>query len=298
MSCIVCSCNQDTIKFTGLKDWEYETCSPIDLYQCSNCGLIYQKPLPKLNDISSFYPSEYRNYLPIGSGVFSQLKKIKFRNQAKKLTKFFNKDSKILEIGYGNGELLMAFKDLGYQNLYGCDFSSAAAARLMDNGVQVKIANVEQEIPFAEKFDIILLNNVIEHFLDPIAVMKNCYAKLNPSGQIILFTPNTKAIEFAIFGKYWAGLHIPRHIHLFNKQNLQLIADNCKFSTTKFYTDLDPAQWAISIQNMLQDTKLFHSQLRNGMSFYMVPLSLAFIPVAFLQGLIGNSTGLMCVAKR
>lgn len=298
MNCIACGSNQESLRFTKLMDWEYETCSPIDFYQCSNCKLLYQKPFPKLEEIHSFYPAEYRNYLPIGSGLFSQLKKLKFRTQAKKLAKFFNKDSKILEIGYGNGELLMAFKDLGYPNLYGCDFSSAAAERLMQNGIQIQVANVEQNIPFNQGFDIIILNNVIEHFLDPIAVMKNCHAKLNPSGQIILFTPNTRAIEFGIFGRYWAGLHIPRHIHLFNKQNLQLIAENCKFSAIKFYNDLDPAQWAISIQNLLQDTKLFHSQLKNGMSFYMVPLSLAFIPVALLQGLIGNSTGLMCVLKR
>ena len=297
MSCIVCNSNQE-LKFQGLKDWEYETYTPIDFYQCSNCGLLSQKPLPRTEEIHSFYPTEYRNYLPIGSGIFSQLKKIKFRNQAQKLSKFFKQDSRILEIGYGNGELLLAFKDLGYHNLYGCDFSNDATERLTQNGIHIQVANVEQEIPFKKEFDIILLNNVIEHFLDPVAVIKNCYSKLKPGGQLILFTPNTRAMEFKIFGKYWAGLHVPRHIHLFNKHNLEIMAHHCQFSSIKFYTDLDPAQWAISVQNLLQDSKAFHSKLRNGMSFYMVPLSIIFIPIALLQRLTGNSTGILAVLKK
>lgn len=299
MNCPVCDSNQESLKFAGLKDWEYETCSSIDFYQCGDCGLLFQKPLPSIDLISSFYPKNYRNYLPIGSGIFSQLKKIKFRDQAKKLSGVFGERSaKILEIGYGNGELLIAFQDLDYKNLYGCDFSDTAAKRLTEKGIQVKIANVEREIPFDEKFDIIILNNVIEHFLDPVAVMKNCHSKLKPDGQLILFTPNTKAIEFKIFGKYWAGLHIPRHIHLFNQANLELMAHNSGFFSIRFHADLDPAQWAISIQNSLQDTKLFHSPLKNGMSFYMVPLSLMFIPVTLLQRLMENSTGLMCIVRR
>ncbi len=298
MSCIVCNSDSELPLFTGLKDWEYETCGPIDFYKCTCCGLISQKPLPKLDLVPKFYPANYRNYLAIGSGIFSQLKKIKFRKQAQDLSKFFTKSSKILEIGYGNGELLVALKDLGYDNLYGCDFSSAASEKLSNKGIQVQVANVEKEIPFNKEFDIILLNNVIEHFLDPAAVMKNCYSKLKPGGLLLLFTPNSKAIELSIFGKYWAGLHVPRHIHLFNQQNLQLMSKKSGFSSIKFHADLDPAQWAISIQNYLQDTKLFHTKLENGMSFYMVPLSLMFIPVAILQRLTGNSTGILAVLKK
>ncbi len=297
MSCIICNSNQE-LRFTGLKDWEYETCDHLTFYQCSNCELISQKPLPSIDIISSFYPANYRNYLPIHSGIFSQLKKIKFRDQAKRLSKFFDKDARILEIGYGNGELLLAFKDLGYQNLYGCDFSSSGAERLIDRGIQVEIVNAEQGIPFTQEFDIILLNNVIEHFLNPVAILKNCYAKLKPRGQVILFTPNSKAIEFSIFGKYWAGLHIPRHIHLFNEYNLKLMAENSNFTSVNFYADLDPAQWAISVQNLLQDTRLFHTKLQNGMSFYMIPLSLLCIPIAILQRLLGNSTGILSILKK
>ena len=47
----------------------------------------------------------------------------------------------------------------------------------------------------------------------------------------------------------------------------------------------------------LQDLKITNTKLKNGMSWYLTPLSLVCAPVAMLENLIGRSTSMMCVLK-
>lgn len=295
MACPVCKTEEIENKYPDLADYEYSTISSVDYIRCSNCGLISQKPLPKLEEIESFYPEDYRNYMPLGSGLFTFLKKYRFNQQAKKLAKYIpNEKSKILEIGYGNGQLLVGLKDLDYHKLYGQDFSNNASHLLKLHGVQTVIGNAEKELGFKEEFDVIILNNVIEHFLDPEAVIKNCKKKLAPGGKIILLTPNTDAWDLKFFAKHWAGFHAPRHTFLFNKNNLSLLAHNCGFAKSIFHQEPDAAQWGISMQNKLQDSFL-KTKLKNGMAFYTLALVALFMPFSIIQNLCGNSESMLCI---
>ncbi|KIE59476.1 hypothetical protein A946_02060 [Methylacidiphilum kamchatkense Kam1] len=56
------------------------------------------------------------------------------------------------------------------------------------------------------------------------------YSKLlKPEGKIIILTPNTQSIAHCLFGFYWRGLEPPRHIHLFNSNNLKVCLQKSGF---------------------------------------------------------------------
>jgi hypothetical protein len=57
----------------------------------------------------------------------------------------------------------------------------------------------------------------------------------------------------------------------------------------------DPGQWAISLQNLLQDHTLTQTQLKNGLAPYTVPSSLLFAPLTIAQNLINKSASMLCV---
>jgi SAM-dependent methyltransferase len=297
--CALCNSTEFTAKYNSVADYEYASYHPIDFVQCKHCSLIFQEPLPNVDEISSFYPDSYRNYLPLGSGIFTLLKKMRFKNQAKKISKLLDdKNSRILEIGYGNGQLLMALKDLGYQDLSGIDFDDKAKSMLESCGIKVSIDNAEKNISFEGNFDYVILNNVIEHFLNPFAVLSNCFDKLNPGAKVILLTPNSSGYDAEIFGKYWAGLHSPRHTFLFNGHNLKLLANKIGFTQVDICSEQDAAQWAISFQNFLQANKIDKSRLKNGLAWYTIFVSVACSPIELLQNLLGNSASLMAIFKK
>lgn len=291
MHCVICDSTDIALAYSKVEDLEYLSYQPVDFYRCNNCQLLFQQPLPPLSSLVKFYPEDYRNHMPAkGGGFFTFLKKKKFQQQAGKLTKHLKPSSKILEIGYGNGELLKALASLGFKELYGCDFSSKNYDALTSLGIKIEVANVENSLPFEEKFDLIILNNVIEHFLDPVSVVQNCWTKLETNGKIVIFTPNADAFELDIFGKYWAGFHAPRHTYIFNQKNLEILADKLGSREIKFATEPDPGQWAISVQNFYQTLPLTRTKLKNGMAFYTVFFALFFLPFSYLQNLLKRPT--------
>lgn len=297
-NCLICNLSNYSLLYNEIKDFEYSTYKPVDYFICNNCGLITQYPLPDINLLSTFYPSEYRNFLPQEETLFSSLKNIQFITLAKKITRYIkNKNAKILEVGPGNGNLLSAMKLKGYENLYGIDFKDNAFKDLEKKGIKTALSNIEEGNPFNEKFDVVIMNNVIEHFLNPFNVLRNLKKSLSKDGKIILITPNSNAIELLLFKNYWAGFHAPRHIYLFNDKNIRLLAQGLDFLKVIVKPIVDPGQWSISIQNIFQDKELTKTKLKNGMAWYLMPLSLVTTPVAISQNLIGRSTSMMCVLE-
>ena len=82
-------------------------------------------------------------------------------------------------------------------------------------------------------FDIITLNNVVEHLHDPGAVLGACHRLLKPGGHIWLDTPNIDSPGHRFFGVNWRGLETPRHLVLFNHKSLVHLLMNAGFQKIK-----------------------------------------------------------------
>ena len=295
LNCVVCSSNKIVEKYKNIKDLEYETYKPVNYFECKTCGIIFQNPLPSSDVFPTFYPYNYRNYLSSEKNVFSLLKDLQFKNLGQKLAKHFQPESKILEVGFGNGQLLLTLKELGYKNLFGTDFTDRVFPILRDKGIELQISNIEQAIPFDKSFDVIIMNNVIEHFADPVSVLKNCKKRLTDFGKVILITPNSQALELSIFRGFWAGFHAPRHTFVFSKKSIKMLTDRLGYSKIEIESMTDPGQISISIQNIFQNIKSTKSKLKNGMAWYLMPLTLGSTPLALLENITGRGTSMMCV---
>ncbi|HEV8682189.1 MAG TPA: class I SAM-dependent methyltransferase [Actinomycetota bacterium] len=95
----------------------------------------------------------------------------------------------LLDVGCGFGYLLRRFR--GGFALFGIDLSAhavrEAGARL--DGAVVAQANVEEGIPFRERFRVILAVNVIEHLGKPRAGVANIREALGPEGLCVVHLP-------------------------------------------------------------------------------------------------------------
>lgn len=285
MKCAACGHDGPGRVWRGVKDYEYGTYRPVDYLACSGCGTIAQSPLPDASLIPSFYPPDYRNHLAGGDGgFFPALKRIQTKWLARRVARHIGGiDRKVLELGCGSGGLLPALQDLGFRDLAGADFYDAGGAMLASRGIRFRQGDIDREFPFEEQFDAVIMVNVIEHFLDPVGVLRRIHKHLVPGGRIILITPNAGALELPIFGRFWSGFHAPRHIHLFTSSALERLGRSLGFAQVAVQPSADPGQWAISVQNALQSSRLGRARLWHGLAWYTIFLSAVSAPIAWLQ---------------
>ena len=135
---------------------------------------------------------------------------------------------RILEIGCACGATL---REIGGRNptarLYGVELNERAAA-IAAPFVQILTMNVEELDPadIAERFDYIIMGDVIEHLLDPWAAIRNIRELLVPGGAIIASIPNVAHISnlHNILCGRWtyedAGLLDRTHFRFFTKYEI------------------------------------------------------------------------------
>ena len=104
-----------------------------------------------------------------------------------------------------------------------------------------------------ERFDIILMLNLIEHVADPVAVLRKAKELLRPGGRIWIKTPNYDALDARIFkNRSWGGFHTPRHFVLFTKDSLVRHCEATGFTVARCsYTQGAPF-WTVSVINELR----------------------------------------------
>jgi SAM-dependent methyltransferase len=74
-----------------------------------------------------------------------------------------------------------------------------------------------------KKYDLIILRHVLEHTHHPVELVKFLSNLLTTEGIIYIEVPNLKSGCAKIFGKYWKGYYVPRHIFHFTKESLNEI---------------------------------------------------------------------------
>ncbi len=103
-----------------------------------------------------------------------------------------------------------------------------------------------------ERFDLILLLNLIEHVADPAAVLRRMQSLLSPTGVILIKTPNVDTLDCRIFQHHnWGGFHCPRHFVLFTRQSLLDLGTACGLAQVQTRYTQGAPQWACSILGIL-----------------------------------------------
>jgi hypothetical protein len=134
----------------------------------------------------------------------------------------------ILEIGCGCGENLLILKNLfPNASLYGVDINPSAVS-ISSNIANVVCMDIEKdEVPFkGMKFDLIIFDNVLQHFVFPKDVLAKCRGYLDDVGLVISVIPNIQHISILkelIYGKFtYSGNELleKNNYHLFTGQEI------------------------------------------------------------------------------
>jgi SAM-dependent methyltransferase len=116
------------------------------------------------------------------------------------------KVTRVLDIGCGYGTLLiLAVKIYGAQG-YCLDSAPYIAKVAEADGIKFVQSNIELDpVPFAERFDVILMTEVLEHFnFNPVPTLKKIRDSLATGGRFYLSTPDART--WGRVGKYYKRL--------------------------------------------------------------------------------------------
>ncbi len=213
--------------------------------QCSSCKFVFVKHILKDNfHYSDDYwdePSYYDDLDP-KSMAWERSSRI-----LKEVEKRFegNKNISLLDIGCGPGYFLRVAKEKGYTNLSGVEINKSAC-QYVNDVVKIECHNkILEEIEFPENhFDVVILDQVLEHVEDPKKLIKSIFKILKPKGFLYIGVPNIDGIVMKILGKNHRHFSGWFHINYFRVNTLESLLTSENFNKIKSYTiweELTPA---------------------------------------------------------
>jgi len=139
--------------------------------------------------------------------------------------------ARILDIGCAFGLLLKEFP--GGFKIYGLDVSEYAISKAREENPRgiFQIADVTKKRPFPDNFfDLIIMNDIIEHLAEPELALENARSMLKKGGYLYLTTPNLNLLRRVIF-------HFPdkweHHISLTSFSETKKLLENSGFEVLK-----------------------------------------------------------------
>ena len=274
-NCMICS-QEGGHHYFGLKDYFFDTSGSWESRSCNRCKHVWlSKRLPK-NKIRNAYINYYTH-----QSKDRMIKNKLVNNLFMKLygadifRQFHDTSKRVLDVGCGNGDYLNSLKKRGIEYCVGIDFDKNAVEYCISKGLNVKCQTVEELALSNEKFDIIVINHVVEHIYDFREFLNAVRKLLNKDGYICIRTPNNNSVSQVIFGKFWRGLEPPRHINLFSRKSLYAVISEFDFINIKNYTHNDyrlVRNSLISSFDAIMKSRGFNFELKNSRLRYITIL--------------------------
>ena len=241
------------------RDFEYGTCdNEFRFVRALPSGLVYLLERPTAEELPRLYPSHYEPYrfetLP---PVVRRARERVQRRKVAVVRRLVPGRGAILDVGCGSGALLHLLRAHGQRHwtLHGNEMHEPSLRQLAVDGFFMHPGPV-QAIDGQARFDLIVLNQVIEHFADVHGVVAACARLLKPGGHLLIETPSTSGLDFRLFrGRHWGGYHVPRHFYLFDARTLGRLLERHGLQTVQAQYLASPAFWTQSLHHWASESR-------------------------------------------
>lgn len=275
--------------------------------RCSQCGLEQIVPAPAIGKLKALY-EQYYNF----SGHSAQKHYVSLRQRILSSSayglwlwldgdiSFLRKKGRgrLLDIGCNEGRGLEHYRQNGFTS-EGLELNERAAAIAREKGFTVSTCLVDDFVP-TEKYDVIVLSNVLEHSLDPGKMLRDARRLLNPGGQIWISCPNSQSWLRRVFGGYWINWHPPFHIVQFSAGMLKTLLQESGFSNIHVQNKT-PALWVAHSLLARLFARFGQPTLQLRSIFWVAPLMLlarfGLFPLLWLGNQLGCGDCLVVTAE-
>lgn len=167
--------------------------------QCRTCDTHFVSPAPDNERLARFY-AEYDSHHRVASvlrphdarRIFNGLDPLADVriNELLSLGTMEGKD--VLDVGFGRGQFLYLLKQLGARP-HGLELDPSALEFARHLGLEDVHLGTLEDSGWADRFDLVVLNDVVEHPLQPLSLLAAAARSLRPGGHVLVWTPNGEA---------------------------------------------------------------------------------------------------------
>lgn len=198
------------------------------LVRCSRCGLVFSDPVLPLFQLTSLYRKSRFTY----SGHVADLTKT-YGYYLRYLEKYGVMKDRLLEIGCGNGFMLLEAKRQGYCEVWGVEPSEDAVRQAPETIRRYIKQTVFRPKLFPKNyFDTVCFFQTFDHISHPNNFLKACFDLLKPGGLILAFNHNIESLQAKLLKEKSPIIDV-EHTYLYSPTTMRLIFKKNKFQVLR-----------------------------------------------------------------
>jgi len=302
--CMLCRELTET-SIAGLFDTRFGIEGSFEVRRCRRCGLEQLSSVPSPAELKNLY-ERYYNFFGERGTIYTALRDWFFSSPLYRLWIRFDGDisfhtrhgrGRLLDIGCNEGRTLKNYARNGF-HAEGTELNETAAAVARAAGFAVFTGQLDDFNP-AAPYDVAVLSNVLEHSLDPKAMLLAVVRLLKSEGQVWISCPNSQSWLRSVFGRRWINWHVPFHITHFSSLTLRGLLEDTGFRDLEI-RQITPALWVASsiIARLFARQGRPTRQLRNPLLVFGLVLAcrVLLFPLLYWGNRVGRGDCLVAVA--
>lgn len=251
MRCPVCGGNAFA-PGPEIYDDRYGEPNGYQLARCEGCGHTATAPRLRESDLPALYGTYYpRKNISADDVAYEAAKAgrpfaglIRWWNGTDNQGQYSARAGEnLLDVGCGSGVSLLEAKARG-ATAFGIEADPNVKLIAAALSLDIYFGSL-QDRPFPEqRFDLVVMNQVIEHLPDPDQALQTLRERLTPNGRMVLVFPNTASLWRRLSGSRWINWHIPYHLHHFDRRSFERMARRCGLTVMRSRT-ITPNVWSL-----------------------------------------------------
>ena len=287
MKCAICLNENNNMPYK-IREMMFGLRDSFDYFQCGNCQCIQIKEIPE--NLSKYYPNDYYSF----ANTDSKIKKLSFFKQLQyeylsgnnksilgaiasfkyksllydwcNILELRDKNTKILDVGCGGGDLLKQLENVGFTNLTGADPFISEDIHYSEN-VNIYKKSVYE---LTETYDVIMLHHSLEHMDKQAEVIAKLYELLRKDGKLFIRIPIYSKPLFERYGVDLVNLDAPRHLFVHSIKSITYLLNNQGFKITNTTFDANVFDIIVSEQykkdiTLFDKEKSYITNIKNSM---------------------------------
>lgn len=203
------------------------------MVECASCGLWYLNPMPTRAALAALYGESYYESADACGGGYAD-----YASMADDHRDTFRRRLALVERHVGAGRLLDVGAGFGYladaaqptfAERWVVEMSAAAASRVSP-AHRVVVGDIESvELP-RRYFDVVSMQDCLEHLPDPRGALARVRDVLRPGGALFAVTPNVGSWLARVQRDNWVSLKFPEHVVLYSRDTLRRVLEGNGFA--------------------------------------------------------------------
>jgi 2-polyprenyl-3-methyl-5-hydroxy-6-metoxy-1,4-benzoquinol methylase len=234
--------------------------NPSSIVECKDCQLVFFNPQPSPAYLQGYYSSQI-GYM---SSIEENLRSFEAEPKSWQDTanwifykiyqhKPEEKGERLLDVGSAYGFFLMFAKKRGLDVL-GLEISTETSKYARQHGIEVQNVSLADAKLDDRSFDIVTMNNVLEHTLNPVTELEKAFSVLKPSGIIYIGVPNWDSLVSRVDGFHWKMKSWPNHLYYFTPETLERMLTKVGFTVKETFTHMGESEY-------LDDARIIRDRL-------------------------------------